>query len=55
MKLLRNVRLRSRISLGRRLKKTMLSPGAEVDNVLGVPPQPVLSLSAVTDEEFFPL
>ena len=36
VKLLRNVRLRSQISLGRRQKKTLLLPDAEVDNVPGV-------------------
>ena len=35
MKLLRNVRLRPQASLGRRLKKTLLWPDAEVDNVPG--------------------
>ena len=36
VKLLRNVRLRSRISLERSQKKTVLQPDAEVDNVPGV-------------------
>ena len=36
VKLLRNAKLRSRISLGHRLKKTLLQPDAEVDNVPGV-------------------
>ena len=35
-KLLRNAKLRSRISLGRRQKKTLLQPDAEVDSVHGV-------------------
>ena len=36
VKILRNLTLRSRISLGHRQKKTLLQPDAEVDNVLGV-------------------
>ena len=51
VKILRDVRLRSQISLGRRQKKTLLEPDAEVDNVQGVTKKPVLSLSAVTDDE----
>ena len=55
VELLRNAQLRSRISLGHRLKKTLLQPDAEVDNVHGVTKNPCLSLSAVTDEEGHPL
>ena len=40
VKLLRNARLRSRISLGRRQKKTLLQPDAEVGKVSGVTRNP---------------
>ena len=54
VKILRNAKLKSRISVGHRQKKTMLETDAEVDNVLGVTKKLVLSLSAVTNEEDHP-
>ena len=50
VKTLRLVKLRSQPSLGRKQKKTLLWLDAEVDNVPGAK-KPVLTLSAVTDEE----
>ena len=54
VQILRNAKLRSRISRWHKRKKTMLESDAEVDNVPGVTKELVLFLSVVTDEECHP-
>ena len=54
VKILRNAKLRPRISLGQRQKKTLLWPVAEVEQRAWRNKKPVLSLSAVTGEEGHP-
>ena len=55
VKILKHVKLRSPASLERKQKKTLLWLDVGMANVLGVTRNPVLTLSAVTDEENNPL
>ena len=55
VKLLKNVRLRSQIPLGRRQKKTLLLARCRGGQRAWRNKKPVLTLSAVTDEKGHPL